>query len=255
MKKVFCSGVVLGVFCVLAAHAELHAFTLPDGRSIQAEIVDYNAKLGVVDLKLANGRRKKIKPAVFIQKDQNFIREWAKFSAFRDASFFKISCKRKLSDKWKEEETGSINYGSGQVEQETVSNTKFERYVYEVLLENRNAVALENMTFEYRIFYEQIESAGSGDKRSRSNVKNKVVSGHFKFDRLAAKGKSTKATEPVVIHEKEHLGDFVYSGGDPVKEKGDIKGIWIQAHMKGADGQVITRHVYEPSGIEGHYAW
>lgn len=253
----FFNYIALGtvVFLASAATAEMHDFNLPDGRAIKAEIVDFNAKLGMVELKLENGKRKKINPSIFIEADQNFINDWAKLSGFRSPSFFKIECKSDLVEKWKEEETGEITYDDGSTEEETISETKFERTIYEIHLDNRNDVPLENLTFEYKIYYEQGTMGSGRGEQSKLIISKKTVSGDLKVARLSAREKMVLKTNPVVIHETEYNGDYTYRGGDPVKEAGDIKGVWLQVHTQGADGKKVTRHIYEPSSIQGKYTW
>lgn len=252
--RCYLAPILIGVACCSMARAELHEFKLPDGRSIKAEIVDFNAKLGVAELKLENGSVKKIKPSIFVKDDQDYISGWAQLAGFRSPSFFKITCQTDLVEKWKETETGDISYSDGSTEEATISETKYERFVYEIKLENRNAVPLKNIKIEYRIFYEQ-GLGGSGDERSKLTVSKKKVSGDLDLASLAPKKKLILKTKPVVIHEKEYSGDFDYTGGDPVKESGDIKGIWLQVSTKGADGKKVIRNVYEPASIHGKYTW
>ncbi|MDZ8119567.1 hypothetical protein [Pontiella agarivorans] len=240
--------------CVVTK-AELHEFNLPDGRSIKAEIVDFNGRLGLVELRLENGKVKKVKPALFVEADQAFIKNWAELSGFRSPSSFKVSGKKKQIEKWKNEEEGQIRYSDGSVETEVISVEKFEKFNYELLLENRNATSLEGITLKYCIFYEQSVASGSGTKRSEAVMNQKVVSGAMDVPALKANGKAVLTTKPVVIHEKEWSGDYLYAGGDPIKEQGDIHGVWIRVSMTGADGEPVIRDIYEPSGIQGKFTW
>ena len=58
-------------------------FTLPDGRSLEAEIVQYDERLGQVELKRADGKLVKIKPSVFVEEDQAYVDEWIIHSIFK----------------------------------------------------------------------------------------------------------------------------------------------------------------------------
>ncbi|VGO21100.1 hypothetical protein [Pontiella sulfatireligans] len=252
-------GMILSVLAILLAgiqaRAELHTFTLQDGRALEAEVTDFNGRTGLVELKRTDGKRVKVKPDLFVEADQLFIKQWAKMEGFRSPTFFKVECKKSMIEKWKDSEEGEISYSDGSVEKETISETKFERFAYEVFLENRNDVALDNLKFEYRIFYEQGTAAGSGSRRSELVVSQKVLPGELKISRLSPKAKTVLKTESIVIHEKEYIGDFNYRGGDPVKESGDLKGIWLRIHAQSLDGKKVTRNVFEPASIEGKYAW
>lgn len=235
-----------------AAQAELHEFNLPDGRSIKAEIVDYNAKLGMVQLRREDGKRlPKVKPTTFVKEDQEYIHNWAKLAGFRSPSLFKITCKDDQIEKWKEEEEGKVRYSDGSVETETISETHFEKFVYNVKLENKNNVPLEGIKFEYRIYYEQGTS-----KMKKASKKPKSISGELELRRLSPKQKTILKTKPVVIHKKEYFGDFTNMDGSLSEpDEGEILGIWLRAYAKGADGKMIVRDVYQPDSLAGKYAW
>ena len=82
--------IALSIFLFGTAHArvELHEFTLKDGRTLKAEIVGYNAKLGKVELKRTDGKRVPVKPTVFVEADQSYIREWFMLDGVRNERLF-----------------------------------------------------------------------------------------------------------------------------------------------------------------------
>ncbi|MCF7863424.1 MAG: hypothetical protein K9L89_01385 [Kiritimatiellales bacterium] len=206
----------------------------------------------MAELKREDGKRVSVKPDIFVEADQAYIKEWAAMDGFRNAASFKVVCKKELVEKWKEAEEGTVYYGDkGSAEKETVSESKFERYVYELNLENRNAFPLDGLTVEYRIFYEQ----GRSEKQGKVTVEEKTVPGSFDAVQLGPQEKKTLKTEPVVIHEQEFVGDYIYKHGDPEKVIGDVKGIWLRINAESPTGQTITRDVYEPASIEGKYKW
>ena len=91
MKRLFIVAGMLFALLAFRVDAEMREFKLPDGRSLQAEIMGFDGKLGKVELKLANGRRKKIKPGIFVEEDQKYIKEWLALDGLRNAAFFKVS--------------------------------------------------------------------------------------------------------------------------------------------------------------------
>jgi len=231
----------MSVFVLLANRvgAEMREFKLPDGRSIKAEIVSFNAKLGKVELKLANGKRKKVNPGLFVEEDQKFIKEWAALDGFRNKRFFKVECAKKRTEKWGEEDSAY--------------QVKYDRYIYNITLENRNEYPLENIKVEYRIFYEQEEN----DRSTRKVVVNKnVKSGEADVKRILPRGKTVLPTESVVLAKFEfNTGDYYVPGGDPETTSGEIKGIWVRIQIETEGGQTAVRNVFEPAGLEGKYAW
>lgn len=226
-------------FCAATAFAELHEFNLPDGRSIKAEIVGYNARLGKVELKLGNGSRKKVSPAVFVQADQDYIQDWAALEGFRNSSAFKVECSKKKLESWKE--------GND------VEEYKYEKYVYEVMLENRTASTIDNMSVEYRIYYEQEVNDGNTKKVVDREL---VKKGALDVDDIRTKEVLRLKTEPVVIHEYEYnISDYYREGGDPESTTGEIQGIWLRISVKTPGGQTAVRDIYEPSSLKGKHRW
>jgi len=229
-------------------------FKLPDGRAIKAEIVSFNGKLGKVELKLADGRLKKIKPGVFVEEDQKYIKEWAAVKAFTNKAFFKLSCQKDLVEKWKEDILGKVSYGSGSVETETIGEMKFEKFAYKVLLDNRNDVPLENIKIEYCIFCKE---KGKGRWRKGSDWFSKETPGTIHVDKLPAKAKKTVVTDPAVIGRQEITGDIVSASSGSSYEKigSALEGIWVRITLKTPDGQTATREIFEPDTLKGKHAW
>ncbi len=241
---------LVGTYC-FGGQAKLHEFTLKDGRTLKAEIVSYNARLGNVELKREDGKRIPVKPTVFSEADQKYIKEWAVLDGVRNERFFKVVCEKDLVEKWKKEEMAEVTYSGGDVQKELVSVSKFERYVFELNLENKNEFALENLQVEYRIFYEQEVSAGS----SKPVAKKKVLLGELKVKQIDPRGKKKLKTESVVVHGTEYSSSITYGGVTKERESGEIEGIWLRITATGSDGQSVVREVFEPSNLEGKHKW
>ena len=229
---------LVSVISVCGVNAEMHDFSLQDGRILEAEIVDYNAKLVQVELKRTDGKRVKVQPSIFVENDQEYIQEWASLDGFRNKSFFKVECKKNTVEKWKED--GNIH------------EVRHERLEYEVSLENRSAVPIKNLKVEYCIYYEQ-EKSLPGQKKTTAKL-SKV--GKLDIDKLATKEKRTLATESVVLNRYDfNSTDFYYDSGDPESARGELKGIWLRLTVSVTGGQKVVRDLFEPSSIEGKYTW
>ena len=256
MKKYrmgFCFVLFLALFA-LRAGAELREFRLPDGRSIQAEIMSYNGKLDKVVLRLENKSIKKVKPGIFVKEDQEYIHEWAKLDGFRNKAFFKISCQKNLVEKWKDEIDEKVSYGGGNTEKENIGELKFEKFAYKLLLENRNTVPLENVEVEYCIFCKE---KGKGKWRKSTDWFSEATTGSITVEKLPAKKKKTVVTDPVVIGRQEITGD-VYNGrtgGGFEKISAELEGIWVRVIVKAPGGQKAVRELFSPDTLEGKYAW
>lgn len=235
----------------IGVQAGMREFKLLDGRTLTAEIVGYNSKLGKVELKRKDGKRIPVKPTVFVEEDQKYIQGWAMLDGVRNERFFKMSCKKDLVEKWKDEKEENVNYGDGATGKETISISRFERYVFEVDLENRNEFALKNLKVEYRIFYEQEATSGSG----KIIAEKKVLSGSMDVEQIALRGKKKLTTKPVVLRDTQYASDITFSGIKRERESGEIKGIWLRVMASELDGQTVMREVFEPSSLAGKYNW
>jgi hypothetical protein len=255
MKYRFLVVGALGVMLLAnQASAEMREFKLPDGRTIKAEVVSFNGKLGKVQLRLENGVLKKVKPEIFVEEDQHFIKEWATVKAFMNETFFKLSCQKDLVKKWKDTLVSNVRYSGGNVEKETIGELKFEKFAYKLLLDNRNNVPLENVTIKYCIFCEE---KGKGQWKKGTGWLNAETKGTINIDKLLAKSKRTVVTSPVVVGRQEITGDIVSSGTESTYEKisAEMEGIWVRVTIKMPSGQTATREVFEPESLEGKYSW
>ncbi len=218
---------------------EMHTFNLPDGRSLEAGIFGFNDKQNMVELQRADGKRVKVKPDIFVEEDQKYINDWAMIKAFKSPSTLRVSCSKKLMEKWKEEtESDEIRYAE---------------HAYEVEFENRRHAEMGPIGIEYRIYYEQ-ETNNRTTKKV--DVLHKTERGRFRKCFFAPRAKKILTTEPVVL-ERHHFNtsDFYYVGGDPESTSGKINGMWMRMNLKTASGQKAVRDVFEPSNIEGRYKW
>lgn len=239
----------------LFSHAEMHAFELPDGRTLEAEIMDYNTKLGLVELKRVDGKRVKVKPDLFIEKDQKYIREWTKSLAFRSPNIFKITCGDETLKKWKKEETKDIRYTDGIVEKDFVINVKkFEQIAYEIEFNNTGSTALQGITLEYCIFYEQSKMTNNGEK---PEMKQKVLKGKLDVAAIPAKSKSDLMTKPVELYEDNLVN--IPQGGDGDQRRGgegDVHGIRGRLYLKTDSGETVMREFSKPTSLsEKDYRW
>lgn len=239
--------------CGFAGASSLHEFTLKDGRTLKAEIVSFNATLKKVELKREDGKRIPVNPSVFTEEDQNYIMAWASLDGIRNERLFKVTCEKDLVEKWKKEEMANVQYDGGNVGKELVSVSRFQRYIYNLTLENKNTFSLENLKLEYRVFYGQEEDAGS----SKVAEQEKVVSGSVNVKQIAPRKKIELKTEPVVLRDTQYSTSVSYGTAETTKtrESGDLKGIWVRITATGPDGQTVVRDIFEPSSLEGKHKW
>jgi len=253
----FFGAIVLAWTCL--AEEEWHEFRSPSGQSVPAQVVDYVARVNQVTLKLKNGRLKKVKPTVFVEEDQAYIKTWAATQGFRKSSSFRILLKKKIAKKWKKQIVVPVHYGS-EVREENIGELKFKSIVYEIVLDNRNDVPFENLKVEYRIFSEykgpgtDMHSAGWRMNVSGQGVKESVGGGETVT--LSDKSKKTVTTSPMTEVSQEISGDIVSSssGSHYEREKTCVEGIWVRVTLE-KDGQTVVRETFSPDTLKGKHIW
>lgn len=227
-----------------------HVFTLQDGRSIDTEIVEYNTSLGTVKLKRKDGHCISVKPTVFVDADQEYIKDWTAISALKNPNLLKIESDDSI-EKWNKSEEQDVSYEDGSIEKETVSETKFKKYTYTLKINNKSTSNLKDLQFKYRIFYEQDER----NAVTKTTIE-KVLSGVIKPFSLRSKQIKSFETKPLTIWNKEYSGNITYNDRSLGKEKGAVRGIWIRLYAKGMDGEdVLVQEIFDPSSIEKKYKW
>lgn len=226
----------LGVFLVNVLMAR--EFTLPDGRSLEAEIVQYDERLGQVELKRADGKLIKIKPSVFVEEDQDYIDEWIIHSIFK-GRHITVECNKKKVGQRKED--GNAHF------------IRIDSFLYEIEIQNRSATEISGLDVEYKIFYEQ--EVNDMDKGRVINHE-KIENGKLKIKSLGAREKRNFSTKEVELAKYEfNSTEYYVPGGDPQSTKGDIKGMWIRMEYETAGGMKSIKDFFEPSSIEGKYRW
>jgi hypothetical protein len=233
------------------SYAEMHAFSLPDGRALEAEVVDYNARTGLVDLKRADGKRVKVKPDVFVEEDQAYIKEWNAAKSFTSDKFLKISFDEEILKRWKEEIYKNLTDTEGNVEEYLMKEIKYEDVAYQVELRNMNKTPLDGMRMEYRVYYEQ-----SRENRDKQKPAQYIWAAKSDISPIPG-GQSVKVvTKPVTIYD-DNLNPIGWAdGSERVPGRGDVHGIRARIYLKTASGKEIMREACYPKNLSsGEFAW
>ena len=126
----------------------LHTFTAPDGRTIKAAIIQYNAQKGTIRIEREDGARFWTDPSHFSEKDQAYIRQWIAVDEFMSSTKFKISAKR-IKDK---------------------KDDSYTKISYEVKLDNRTSSDLNHLRIECRAYIRTNGYEGSSSPMRKEQV-------------------------------------------------------------------------------------
>ncbi|MEE9369786.1 MAG: hypothetical protein V3V05_13135 [Pontiella sp.] len=242
-----CHKIVIGAISIAlltgVANAEMHAFSLKDGRVLEAEVVDYSATLGKVTLKRADGKKIPVQTGIFVEADQAYIREWDAAKAFTSDRFLKISCDSEVTKKWKEEIYKDIRDTEGNVEEHLVKEIKYEDVAYEIEFKNTGKTPVDNVRIEYRIYYEQ-----SRESRESPISEQYIFSGKSELPSLAGSG-TTFLSDAVMVYADNISGIDWADGSSRVGGKGEVNGFRAKLYLKTASGKEIMREFCDPATL------
>lgn len=228
-----------------------HLFTLPDGRTIEATIRSFNDHSGLVELERLDGKMVKIKPAVFIEKDQRYIQMWSEERLFLSSLHLQIEVDDVVLDQWKEEEYEDLTDTAGNTERELMKEIHFEKVAYEVTLKNRSAEPFEDLYVEYVIFYEQSQESYDKPKIHQLTKRDTV-----EIQRIDGKSTWVKKTDDVTVHKDNIMSKNWTSGRSRTGGKGEVHGLRARLCKKMLDGSVRYREFTSPTSLsETRYPW
>jgi hypothetical protein len=237
MRRVFLILCLAAVCGRSEAERAYRFFKNTEGQTIRAAVVSYDAAKEVVTIERDNRRTAKVPITVFCEADQTYIRGWEVSRVFDSKAQFKISVNK--IDKRNEEAGRKLNQQSSGVEYEV------EDIHYEILLDNRSAVTLSDLSLEYCIFYEQDRPAGEDEG---------VLCGSFKIDEARSKSKQALKTDAVSVYKSQVKGGYVYRNSAPDIHRGDVDGIWVRISMKRGKERVIREYA-EPEALTERRRW
>ena len=218
-------------FCSVAVRAEMREFELPDGRTLEADIVDYNPSQGEVTLKRADGKKIPIKPGIFVEKDQVYIREWIAGQDFLSDKILSIKIEKNRID--------SSTSGSSM-------RSKNELFVYDITVANRGRKTI-GCRAEYRIYCLQW-SVDPDRVNNRLYMRTKgALPGAFERIDIEAGTERNLQTESITISQVERE----YPG----KMEDELYGIWLRFYYMQSNGTELVRDLCLPENISSKHAW
>ena len=230
---------VAGVACAKQyrdAESDYRTFTAGD-RQIDAKVYAVDMARGTVTLELENKQRKKVKIAVFSEKDQTHIREHALIQEFQSPRLkFELE-KVKVNERRESPGTGI---------RRDVSELR-----YDIKVINGTGVELKGIVIAYNIFLEQ-EHLGDG----KNDTQRYYVAGTIELDPLAPRSNKTFKTETYEIYNQKLAGGYDgYRSGAPTHQSGKSKGVWIKVLIKTPSGLTATRDVCLPKNTSDIFGW
>lgn len=225
------------------AAGEYRTFTTPDGRSLEAKVLQYSERTGKVQLERADGKKIWTLPTVFIEENQVYVRKWIKVDQFMSSMKFKIDGDSDKGKKITQPTAGPIR---GKEEKTPV--------VYTLVLENRTDFSLKDLRIEYQAFIKVNGYEGRKDEK-------RVDTGSLTIPKIPAGGQVTKRLKSItLIATYKTVSEYSsytqsYSSYDKRTTQDQLKGFWVRVYGPSIDGQPSIREWCYPSDTMEKFAW
>lgn len=229
-------GLGMSVCCVLAEDG-FRVFTDLQGRVVSARIIQVDDARGLVELEMENKRRTKVKPSIFSEEDQAYIREWELCRTFMSSSGLRFAGEKKVIEDWSDSPGAGIN-------------REYEKNVYRCELKNGSPIPFENVAVEYCVYWEQEIPQKGGEQRLE-----KDYSGRHEIARIEPRATAEFQTDPVTLVYQYLQGGYYYIDGATGKQSSKMKGVWLKVSMTTPGGKKVTREFCEPADVMKRQEW
>lgn len=241
-----CLIAVLALSVVVPSHGKgtPHTFTTPDGRTLEATILQYSARNGKIQIERADGKKIWTLPTVFSAPDQAYIQKWIAVDKFLSSSSFKIT-----GDSSKDKETEYDERDGARIKSRETTAV-----IYMLTLQNRTGFPLGDVRIEYRAFIEQKGYEGREDS-------SRVAGGQIQVNKIPDGQKITESTKAIRLQTSYVTKadyDSITSSRSYYAVKtfeDDLKGFWVRVYGPTVDGETVFREWCYPSDTIEDYTW
>jgi hypothetical protein len=225
----------------------MRTFSTPDGRSLEARVLEHNENNGKIKLERADGRKIWTLPSVFAQADQAYIRQWIIAHQFMSSIKFKIK-----GDSDKDSELFFEKAGDGS----KVRSEETTDIAYMITLQNRSGFTFPDLKVEYRAF---IHTKGYEGKKDSDRVEGEILD-------VGDIGSGEEVTKTIITHlvtdyvtvaqaSESSYGSYSYTYYGKKTYEDDLKGFWVRVYGPSIDGQPAVREWCYPSDTIDDFKW
>lgn len=225
------------LLCAALSPAEARTFTAKDGRTIEAELVSFEAE-GVRVKRSDTGQVVVLPFSALSESDQTALRAEAKEAASKPKPLAPGSVQIELSrakfSTEKKEDIG-VTYS-------------YEQWGFNVTVTNRANQALENLRAEYVIFLDPSEQLID----SKEEAKLKRRSGKADLDNIPMSGRTQFRTDTVEAVKVSLKSGWVWGDADKKRTARDkLYGVWVRVYR----GDELVAEVANPATLSTKEAW
>jgi hypothetical protein len=161
--------------------------------------------------------------------------------------------KKKLSSKECEKLGRVPQVGQDTGGREFNNHVEYDGCTYSLKFRNGSDTDLQDITVEYRFYYEVTESWRA--RKRESNTVQKYLDYSFKIPRLASQARYSVETPPFVLESYNLPSGYSYNNAAAEVVECDPKGLWVRLSQKTVDGSRAYIDFCEPSSLSSKITW
>ncbi len=242
--KSMIAGALVCLAVATAFGGDYREFSDMQGRVIKAKIVEFDSVKGKLLIEREGGKQVWVRPSVFSEPDQDYIKEWFAAEQVLSEKNLRITLK-KQNDAVHEKESDRDCAFDG------------EALRFEVTLENRTEDPIENLKIKYRIFIAVEDKTVDGEDYTRP------VSGELVVEHIAAASSVAVLTESATYGKRTGTIEVVYSNKktritdteEKVISDEELIGIWLKVIGPEIGGEAVVRDVCFPESLMKKVEW
>tara|TARA_A100001015_G_C15038776_1_gene738109 strand:+ start:3613 stop:4443 length:831 start_codon:yes stop_codon:yes gene_type:complete len=243
-------------------------FTVNDGRTLEATLLNVHPTRQQVEIKRTDGKTMTVDQNLFSTADQAYIQKWyAAHQLLANRLHLTLKdvegdyTKTKHEVNFAEERTGRRGSGFGVVEIATDKKTPIH---YELQLTNRGDLPIEKLKVEYKLFYLQERAVELEDENQPNRSENsdrptphrpeeqlKIKKGRLKTLTLQPNESTTHTTSTVTLLERSATRRYQQY----INLESELLGIWVRCSLRDPDGGEVIRDIVEPDRLRKTVTW
>ena len=240
--------------------ANITSLTLTNGDRIPCSLVDYQLNTDVVTVRAEDGKTRRLKGAQLDDDSFRAVRDWDAIRQFNNPEKFRVYVNGPNElNSW-------IKYlwyrPPGKVQPGKTYEIDFERWAYELKMDNRTGYDLENIELVYNVYYNQMRMDWTVEERVTDVI---VRPCRETYAILPNELSEQVMLKSVVLRDKEIMYDpyggqwradiLEYLQADNRFLRAEFLGMALQIKLTDAQGQVHVREGRYPDELAADLVW
>lgn len=240
--------------------AKITTLTLTNGERVSCTLIDYQLKTDAVTVRGEDGKNRRLKGIQLDDDSFRAVRDWDAVRQFNNPEKFRVYVNEPTKvNSW-------IKYlwyrPPGKVQPGKTYEIDFERWAYELRMDNRTGYDLENVELVYNVYYNQMRMDWTVEERATDTITRPCREAYAILPNEMMEQVTLKS---VVLRNKEIMYDpyggqwradiLEYLQEDNRFLRAEFLGMVLQIKFTDAQGRVHVRENRYPDELANDIAW